>query len=125
MTELQKVDLDGGKYTWILDFKTGRHEALRHKETWRDLTGDNLIYYMGLRIVELEKREVILNSEGETLAHELNELKEQNAELLSLIYNTAIGELAMGYKVDIESMAESAFQITGISAEQLNGDSNG
>lgn len=40
---------DGGKYTVIQE--PGKMTALRHGEPWRDLTGDNLIYWM---MVEIE-----------------------------------------------------------------------
>lgn len=48
-----KIDLNDGKYTYIFD--NGKQKALRHGEEWRDLTGDNLIYWMACRIQELEE----------------------------------------------------------------------
>jgi hypothetical protein len=49
-----KINLADGKYTYV--FEEGKQQALRYGEPWRDLTGDNLIYYMACRIVELEER---------------------------------------------------------------------
>ena len=51
------------------------------------------------------------------VAHD--KIKQERDELLSLIYNTAIGELTMSYKVDIGSMASAAYSITGINQEKL------
>lgn len=49
-----KIELDNGKYTYVFD--GGKQYALRHGEPWRDLTGDNLTYWMGCRIEELEQQ---------------------------------------------------------------------
>lgn len=49
-----KIELDNGKYTYVFD--GGKQYALRHGEPWRDLTGDNLTYWMGCRIEELEQK---------------------------------------------------------------------
>jgi hypothetical protein len=51
-----KIDLCDGKYTYILDEDTGVQEVLRYGEPWRkeDLLGDNLIFAMAQRIIELE-----------------------------------------------------------------------
>ena len=45
-----RYDFDDGKYAVISE--NGRQQALRHGEPWRDLTGDNLIYWM---MVEIER----------------------------------------------------------------------
>jgi len=45
------------------------------------------------------------------------QLGEQVKQLSSLIYNEALGKLAMNYSVDIEYMAEKTYEITGINAE--------
>ena len=47
------------------------------------------------------------------------ELAAHRNELLSLIYNSAIGQVAMGYSVDAEALAQAAFSITGIDAERV------
>ncbi len=54
--------------------------------------------------------------ERDALAAQVEVLTDHRRELLDLIYNNAIGAIAMGYAVDIESMAENAFSITGIDA---------
>jgi hypothetical protein len=40
-------------------------------------------------------------------------------ELLDLVYNNAIGQVAMGYAIDGELMAEHAYEITGIDATSV------
>lgn len=40
-----------GKYTIIQE--PGKLEALRYGEPWRDLTGDNLVYWMAVEIETL------------------------------------------------------------------------
>jgi hypothetical protein len=60
----------------------------------------------------------ILKSE---LKKRIARLEKAQTQLLSLIYNTAIGKVAMGYPVDIESLASEAYAITGVDAEQIRG----
>lgn len=53
------------------------------------------------------------------LAHrdyEIDKLKSQVQQLLSLIYNSAQGQVCMDVTPDAEAMATSAFHITGINA---------
>lgn len=50
-----RIELNDGKYTYVADGK-GRQKALRYGEEWRDLTGDNLIYWMACKIEELEEK---------------------------------------------------------------------
>lgn len=45
-----EITIADGKYTVIFD--QGNLSALRYGEPWRDLTGDNLIYWM---MVEIER----------------------------------------------------------------------
>lgn len=47
------MKFDNGKYE-IKRNTDGNLICLRYGEPWRDLTGDNLIYYMQARITELE-----------------------------------------------------------------------
>lgn len=61
-----KLDLDDGKYTYIR-YKEGGQEALRCGEKWRQLSGDNLIYYMGCHIEELAKQLEALQRENEIM----------------------------------------------------------
>jgi len=48
----ERIDLNDGKYSVIND--DGRLTALRHGEPWRNLSGDNLIYWMFVEIVSLK-----------------------------------------------------------------------
>lgn len=50
---MRKIDLYDGKYTVIFD--DGKLSALRYGEPWRDITGDNLIYWMFVEIEELRQ----------------------------------------------------------------------
>lgn len=51
MSNKTVIELDGGKYRYELE--NGRQEAYRYGELWRDLTGDNLVYWMACEIVRL------------------------------------------------------------------------
>ena len=54
MTEHAEITVGDGKYTVFVD---PRHfHALRYNKPWRDLTGDNLVYFLCIRILELEER---------------------------------------------------------------------
>lgn len=50
------IELDNGKYTVVYD-ETNSHpeKCLRYGEEWRDLVGDNLIFWLCKRIEELEE----------------------------------------------------------------------
>lgn len=57
-----KQDYDNGKYTVIFNERTGALHALRNGEVWKDLSGNNLVYWMLVehkraleRIAELEQ----------------------------------------------------------------------
>lgn len=41
------VDVDNGKYTVVSDPYL---RALRHGQPWRDLTGDNLVYFLAAEL---------------------------------------------------------------------------
>lgn len=53
----------GGKYTLIRE-SSGRMYALRYGEPWRELSGDNLIYFMLMRITDLEEELMEGKTEG-------------------------------------------------------------
>ena len=71
MTE--RMDFADGKYTVINE--NGKLTALRHGELWgRDLTGDNLIYWMLMDALKLKAERdgtvaAIRVSEGEQVRH--------------------------------------------------------
>lgn len=48
MTEPERITLCDGKYTVIND--KGKLTALRYGEPWRDLTGDNLVYWLFVEV---------------------------------------------------------------------------
>ena len=47
------IELDGGKY--VVTHENGKITATRHGEPWRDLTGDNLFYFMMMKLVDREE----------------------------------------------------------------------
>lgn len=51
-----ELSLDNGKYKVIMTDDCRAFYALRNNESWRDLTGDNLIYFMALEIEMLRKK---------------------------------------------------------------------
>ena len=51
---MERVDIDGGKYTIIND--NGKLTALRHGEPWgRDFTGDKLVYCLMIELHEARR----------------------------------------------------------------------
>lgn len=58
----QSMNFNDGKYTVIND--NGALTALRHGEPWRrDLTGDNLVYWMLVEALELKRqRDLMLDA---------------------------------------------------------------
>jgi len=69
---MEKINLDNGKYIVIIH-DNYTMEALRYGEPWRNLTGDNLIYYMFQRIIDLEER--IKHSKGKQVINRANLLR--------------------------------------------------
>lgn len=65
MSQVIRIDLDDGKYTYIFNQKD--HKALHHGEEWRDLTGDNLVLHMGFKIEELQDRIAELEEENKMM----------------------------------------------------------
>jgi len=70
-----KLDLADGKYTYIR-YQQGGQEALRYGEKWRDLTGDNLIYFMGV-LIEEAKRQLDKISKSACLLADYENLERQ------------------------------------------------
>lgn len=63
-----QIELENGKYTYILDEVTGVQEVLRYGEPWRkdDLIGDNLVLSMAHEIDKLQNElDVANNLQGE------------------------------------------------------------
>ena len=51
---MRRIDLENGKYTYVFE-DSGRQYALRHGESWRDLTGDKFVFCLAYRVHELEE----------------------------------------------------------------------
>jgi hypothetical protein len=74
------IDLENGKYKLIHYIDAGL-VALRYGEPWRKLTGDNLIYFLGLKIIELNEEIENLKSEAEKyhdLSYSQDKLKSES-----------------------------------------------
>ncbi len=54
MKEIINVKLDDGKYQ-VLMGQDHRLKALRNGEDWRDLCGDNLVYFLASEVQKLRK----------------------------------------------------------------------
>lgn len=65
---------------------------------------------------DLAQENQSVKAERDALAAQVELLAEHRHELLDLIYNNAIGQVAMGFPIDGDAMARHAFAITGIDA---------
>jgi hypothetical protein len=45
---MDKISVNDGKYTVVI--AEGKLSALRYGEPWRDLTGDNLVYWLAVEL---------------------------------------------------------------------------
>ena len=59
---------------------------------------------------------IVTRDDYRAMAAQVEVLQAHRKELLDLIYNCAIGQVAMSHVVDAESLAQSAYSITGIDA---------
>lgn len=59
-----QIELENGKYTYILDEDTGVQEVLRYGEPWRkdDLIGDNLVLAMAHEIAKVQNELDVANN---------------------------------------------------------------
>jgi len=55
MSRFLEVSVSNDKYTVTMDGKYGL-KALRYGKEWRDLTGDNLIYFLALELQEAREK---------------------------------------------------------------------
>lgn len=74
---MDKISVNDGKYTVVID--QGKLNALRYDEPWRDLTGDNLIYWLAIELQEA--RETI----GELVGKDLGILRKSKIENLGVV----------------------------------------
>jgi len=65
------LELENGKYTVYIDKKTNAFKALRHGEPWRDLCGDNLIFYLMIELIEANSENSCLQDKIAGLEQEL------------------------------------------------------
>lgn len=77
----EQMDFEDGKFTVIYD--EGHFKALRYGQPWRDLTGDNLVYAMLVKAIQLKEERDVLAAK----------LKEQDAwidDLLAICHRLAL-----------------------------------
>lgn len=55
MSDKISIKLNNGKYDYTFNHNTGIQSIKRNGEEWRDVTGDNFILAMAMRIEELEE----------------------------------------------------------------------
>ena len=48
MSDIYRVSVADGKHTVVID--GGKLSALRYGEPWRDLAGDNLVYWLAVEL---------------------------------------------------------------------------
>ncbi len=64
--EMINIELHNGKYKILMTEDGNRFKALRHNEKWRDLTGDNLMYWLCIELQKAKEKiecaEMILNN---------------------------------------------------------------
>ena len=58
--------------------------------------------------------------DAESLEKHIKELEQERFELLSVVYNHCVGDVAMGYRIDAESLGQDIYSITGLNAEQVH-----
>ena len=64
------VSVNEGKYT-VVFHENGKLEALRYDEPWRDLSGDNLIYWLAAELQNAREKIVKLEVKVEDLERAL------------------------------------------------------
>lgn len=95
------------------EYPTGKYCPMSNHVGLVHATEDlRLILQLQHRVKDLENAGVLANKSNTALKTQIN-------DLLELIYNSAEGEICMGYKIDVESLAQAAHAITGINASQL------
>lgn len=68
---------DDGKYR-VVYFKNGKMEAYRHGELWQYLTGNNLVYNMLVKIIDLKKQ---LEEKNETKISNIENVDEKKKQI--------------------------------------------
>lgn len=71
------VKVSDDKYEYV--YEKGRTFALRNGEAWRDLTGDNLIYFLAAELKDAREKIAAL----ENHITELNDSADMAAEMLA------------------------------------------
>lgn len=88
----EQMDFEDGKYTVIYD--EGHFKALRYGQPWRDLTGDNLVYAMLVKAIQLKE-------ERDALAAQIKELEARNSILDDVLHeaNKEVERLSARFEV--------------------------
>lgn len=99
---VERVEVDGGKYTVVMDMKNFR--ALRHGEGWQDLTGNNLVFHLAYELAEA-RAAIAAMPDTNTLADSIAELEAQvsKARENALQEASEVGEKAQRQNASVEN----------------------
>lgn len=102
------MELDGGKY----EVKREGHRTMvyRHGEFWREVTGDNLIFWMMARIEELESMQAPLMNNIQELIERLNRLLDEDDDSVDDIWERTIYDSI----TSLESMQQRIEELVGM-----------
>lgn len=100
---------------WRISYQDSEQAAIAAYRLYQLANDENAKLHGWLRSkIEIPSTQRIAEKANADLRAEILELRQHRRGLLELIYNSAVGQVAMGYSVDAESMAQSAYSITGI-----------
>lgn len=71
-----EISVNDGKYTVVVD--EGKLSALRYGESWQDLTGNNLVYWLAVELAEAREKLDIAKEALEVYADNGNWKSEYN-----------------------------------------------
>lgn len=82
---IQNIDVNNGKYTVVFDDSNGKLTALRYGEPWRDIQGDNLVYWlaMSLQCAKEQIAELLWNSQADEFNKWVELGKDEKDKLVS------------------------------------------
>jgi hypothetical protein len=108
----ERIDVADGKYTVVYD--NGQMSALRHGEPWRDINGDNLVYWLAVELRQArENVQALLRDLGDAVttlrAYEASH--NAKAEAFRKLQYTASAAEAQ-HKADVNAALAARFQAT-------------
>jgi hypothetical protein len=105
---------------WRISYQDSEQAAVAAYRMYQLANDENAKLHGWLRAkCEKAPNERALAKANADLRAEVLALRGQRRELLEMIYNAAVGQVAMGYSVDAEGLARSAYSITGLDAAEV------